>query len=671
MTFMRATGLFAAIVAGAMVWPAEATADDATPAHVTIWNYDVLGDAYRITDPGPVAPVTLVGARNGTFSGAVAVASTKPITGLRASMGKLSMDGADIPAGNVVVRYAVSWTGIRGSPGGLDILLESPPAEVAARKDRALAGVWVTVTVPEGAKAGLYRGQLTVEAKGLPPKKVPVELTVVDWRVPDSNAWRTWIEMIQSPDTLALEYGVPLWSDRHWAMIARSFQLMRPTGSRVVYIPLLRNTNQGNAESMVRWIRQKDGTFKRDYAIMEKYLDLAQKHLGNLKVVVFYTWDTYLVLTWRKQSYVERPKAAGQAQQRWDMRQKGLAVTLLDEKTGNTEPGYVPHYLAPGNRAVWQTVFAELRQRMKRRGLERAMALGMVTDLEPSKQEVTFLQEVSGGLPWVSHAHYRRTRGKPSPNTILSGIADIRYEAHAYGLTYHVNPDKKPVQGWRIPELRVYLDRFGLLNGPALRVRQMPQLNITGEQRGLGRIGADFWPVIRDKRGRRVGKAFARYPENHWRGLNIANYLLAPGATGPVSTARLANLREGLQECEARILIEDALLDAERKQRLGPDLANRARAALDAHQRAMWQSIWSNKAQLETLGAISGRSIYEALWGGLKKVGIKLPGFWDGAARQMRGKENREGIDRFVGSGWLQRNKELFEVAAEVQRRLK
>ena len=117
--------------------------------------------------------------------------------------------------------------------------------------------------------------------------------------------------MIQSPDTLSLEYGVPLWSEKHWAMIARSFQLIRPTGSRVVYIPLLRHTNQGNAESMVRWIRQKDGSYKQDYSVMDKYLDLAQKNLGEPKLVVFYAWDSYLTRTFRKDNYEAKPTTSG------------------------------------------------------------------------------------------------------------------------------------------------------------------------------------------------------------------------------------------------------------------------------------------------------------------------------------------------------------------------
>ena len=241
------------------------------------------------------------------------------------------------------------------------------------------------------------------------------------------------------------------------------------------------------------------------------------------------------------------------------MRQKGLTVTMLDEATGKAEPGHLPLYTAPESRALWQPVYAELRERMKRRGLEKAMALGMVCDQEPSKEEVQFLKEVTGGLAWVCHSHFTRTRNRPSPNGLLRGVGDIRYEAHATK-TYQVDPNKGRFYGWQVPELRADLDRFGEHNGPALRVRQVPQLNVTGQQRGVGRLGGDFWSVVKDARGRRAGQAFARYPENHWRGLNIASWFLAPGPGGPVGTARLENLREGVQECEARILIEGALL---------------------------------------------------------------------------------------------------------------
>ena len=105
---------------------------------------------------------------------------------------------------------------------------------------------------------------------------------------------------------------------------------------------------------------------------------------------------------------------------------------------------------------------------------------------------------------------------------------------------------------------------------------------------GIGRVGADYWHVLKDRQGRRTGPVYARYPESNWRNLDIESWVLAPGPEGPVGTARLENLREGLQECEARIALEDALLDLGRRRRLGNELAQRIQALLDERQRALW-----------------------------------------------------------------------------------
>jgi hypothetical protein len=293
--------------------------------------------------------------------------------------------------------------------------------------------------------------------------------------------------------------------------------------------------------------------------------------------------------------------------------------------------------------------------------------------MEPSKEEVRFLQDVSGGLSWICHAHEYRLGGKlTKPNKQLQGIADIRYEAQARALIFQVNPEKGHLYGWKRNSLSTFIDRFFELNGEPLRIRQITELNITGNQRGVGRLGGDFWNVFKDKRGVRVGQAFSRYPENWWRGLNIANYFLAPGPAGPVATSRLENLREGTQECEARIFIEIALLDANQKARLGADLAQRAQKVLDDHQFAIWRSVWSNQDALKQMGTLSpGRDTYEAIWDTSAKIGLKLPEFWSGEARKMRSDEDRKGFDWFMTSGWQQRNKDLFTAAAEVQQRLK
>ncbi|MEX0886319.1 MAG: glycoside hydrolase domain-containing protein, partial [Phycisphaeraceae bacterium] len=653
-------------------------------ADVRVWNYHVLGDPFTIEDPGEFGAMRIVGTRNGSFSGAVAVESDEPIEGLRANLTtSLASDDGAIADDHVQVRYALPWERTNSRPPGLDILQAEAPRTInAEQSDRILAGVWVTVAIPDDLAPGTYRGELTINARNLDPQTVDIELTVIDWRAPDPGDWRTWIEMIQSPDTLAIEYDLELWSDEHFDMIARSFELIRTSGSRVVYVPLIRETNQGNEQSMVRWIRKADGSLEPDYSIMERYLDIAQEHLGELDLVVFYAWDAYLVMEYRGNSYEERPEVDESAgayaqtqqrrnQQRWDMRQKGLTVTIIDEATGEVEEdGRLPLYLdAEASREIWKPVYDELRVRMRSRGLEDAMALSMVTDVEPTREEVEFFNEVTGGLPWIAHSHPSRISGKPSPNNALRSVGDITYQAHAYNLVYQVNPEEGRMYGWDVPERRAYLCRFGLLNGPPLRVRQMPLLNITGNQRGVGRLGGDFWTAVRDGRGRRAGQAFARYPENHWRGLNINSWFLAPGVDGPVATARLENLREGVLECEARIVIESVLIDDARRQQLDPDLAERAQQVLDDHHWVMWRSIWTNEEELRMLGRISGRSTYEAIWGGLSNAGVDMPGFWEGAARNKRSEEDRKGLAWYVAeSNWQDINERLFTIAAEVQR---
>ncbi|HUT60091.1 MAG TPA: glycoside hydrolase domain-containing protein [Phycisphaerae bacterium] len=647
----------------------------AEPAAVQLWTSDLVSDAQAGKSSGKLGPITIVGARGGAFSGRVVVESTAPIKGLRGSAGSFSMEGTRIPPENVRVRYAVCFDGTwsRWRPQGLDILLESPPGEVAPYGRKVQAAVWVTVQVPKGAKPGLYKGSLKVQAVGLPAKTVPVELKVADWTVPDNQDFRTWVGMIQSPDSLALEYDVPLWSDKHWELIAKSFSHMKVVGCRIVFVPILCRTNFGNAESMVRWIPKGKNRFDYDFTIMEKYLDAAEKHLGKPKLVVFQVWDVYLTSRSLQRSVPFRDREEAKAI-RQSLQGKGPRVTVVAPQTGKpeAEPFYLPPFEDPASMAMWRPLFAELRKRMRGRGLEKTMMLGMIADVEPTKEQTAFLQKASGGLQWAKHAHPGRLLGKPAVgNKLLHKIADLGYEAHVYGVGYQVNPDKGRHYGWRHPELVVRFARNGWPNMISdLQVRLLPMFNITGDQRGIGRVGADVWYVIKDKRGQRAGAAYHRYPEVLWRNLDIESWMLAPGPDGPVATARLENLREGVQLCEARIAIEKALLDPASKAKLGAKLAADCEALLNERQRAMWRTVWPVQADLDKEGVVRARNPIESLWTSWTKKDKSLPGFWDAAARKARRDAAAEGRTWFAASGWQARDEKLFTLAGEVERKL-
>ena len=639
------------------------------PQGLQAWNSDFLMSDFDM-DFGDrcetLHPVKIVAARNGAFCGKVVVGSSQPIRGMKATAGELKSDQASIPASAVGIRYAIPWGDehltipyssqtypyprLANILGGLaESPLEEFPVRVKPPLDRrfalntpnqpdpvpgAVVPVWITVSVPAGAKPGTYKGQIRVEAAGEKPLSVPVELKVANWALPDRQDYRTWVDMVQSPDTLALEYGVDLWSEKHWRMIEQSFQYIGRTGSRVVYVPLVAQTNLGAEQSMVRWIKKDANHYDYDFRIMDRYLDVAEKNMGKPKIVVFWVWEIYLI---EKETYqgkdhlnLEQSIAAREA-----MRGTGPMVTVKDPSTGKVETVALPPYKDPASKALWGPLMAKVQEKVKARGLEKAMMLGMMNDTLPSKIEFQFFADLCPKVPWALHAH-----GGPRFNTLLGGVAPLGYKAQVWGVQFSAG---KSLYGWKQPNLLAYYDRDrDMTPHTPLLWNSMAEISITGDQRGIGRLGADYWPVLKDKNGRKVGFVWGRYLQSSWRNLDLWSHSLAAGPDGPLATARFEAFRQGIQDCEARIVLEAALTDKAAREKLGDDLAARCQAALDERQLAMIMGL-SHRQMNDTL---NNRILS---WRG----GVELAGYmW------------------LLGSGWQERTEKLYTLAGEVQNRL-
>ncbi|MBN2583611.1 MAG: hypothetical protein JXL80_11125 [Planctomycetes bacterium] len=667
------------------------------PKGFQIWNNSMLGADYDLDfgDPGPVLPIKLVGARNGRYSGKVVVGCDKPIRHLRATSGDLSAAGGrTIPASAVRIRYGIPWgreAGVNGQrtiyrssvpqfncyprvPTMLGALAEQPPEEFPVRvveprgADLAIPGqgepvfgavvpVWVTVDVPKNVAAGLFTGRITIAAEGLEPQAVPVEIEVIDYTLPDPQDYRTVMELIQSPDTLVLEYGVKPWSDEHFKLIARSMKLMHEAGVQVLYVPLIAQTNHGNEESMVRWIKTGETSYDYDFSVMDRYLDLAAEQMGTPKVVCFIAWDLYLggagggyKDTWgHNQRSVElRKEYIG----------KGPAVTVVDRKTGDVRTGFLPPYSEPAAKAAWTKLFGELRNRMAKRGWQKATMIGLLSDDWPTEAERQFYRDVTDGLPWVSHSHVPVTRdGAETEDGIVVTAAtsqgNAKVDRVGFRVGYHSavlscmfpmdGPPLGSLHGWNREDMGCYQPRYEYIQ-PASRWRQLMEMNITGRQRGVSRGGADFWPAVRNNRGERVGNVADRYPQSAWRNLDIPWCMFAPGPTGPVSTHHFEAVREGIQECQARILIEEALTDERLKARLGSDLAKRCEDLLVERTDFMLKALGHLQINNEW-GHVTGPEPI------CRQIGVN-------------------GHRWFVGSDWQGRSRRLYNLAGEVSRKL-
>jgi hypothetical protein len=589
----------------------EGVDSSTSPAGLQVWNSPLLRTDFRLDrgDPcEPLRPLTFGGPRNGIFSDKIVVGLPGAIRGLKAAPSELRGPGGVVPASAIRVRYAApggaeygieeaaygvksktQLSGSRWAAGkveALSVLLDAPPEEhrpgPATSSAWTVAPIWLTIKIPKGATPGRYSGKLTVQCEGAKAVEVPIEFEVTDWTLPDPENFQTWTEMVQSPDTLQVEYGVPAWSERHFELIGRSFRLMREVGSKTLYLPLICCTNLGNEESIVRWTKKGDGDYDFDFTLMDKYLDVAQKDLGEAQIVCFIVWEIFMSRSKELSlggSHGDMPGWLNRFKDR--MTDPVVTLTTPDPQTGKPARASFPDYFTDAaSKARWRKLFAQLRERMRKRGLEQAMMLGWFTDCRAQKEEIDFWRDVTGDMPWVSHAHFKVAR-------VAGQAIKTGYNTSIHDINRPLDPAKQRSYGWKKdpvlwaqqllrPGSRGEMDML-----PGSMWGAMTEITLAGGQRGFGRLGGDMWFVLKNKAGLRTNRVYDRYPWSCWPNLELCCSLLAPGPDGAVATAHFEQLREGVQECEARIFIEQALCDPARREKLGPDLANRCQALLD------------------------------------------------------------------------------------------
>ncbi len=543
------------------------------PAGVQAWVADMHDRLYStefLPSGGRCGTARFVGAPNGTYSAQIAVGTGRELTGLKASPGPLlSPGGRALPAGALRVlpmaARPISDLGqlasrgmARMSPGArmhfafqrygegpadprgewlrrlnfFDHISRTWPEKVPADTCQAL---WVYLDVPADAKAGKYAGRVTVTADGIDPIPVPVEAEVIGWRVPDPRDFQTFLALEQSPYGVARQYKVPLWSDEHFRLLAESFRQLGRIGNDWLFVPVLAHTEFGNLnDSPVRWIRRRDGSLAFDYRIADRYVDLAVKHMGPPRVICFVVMQGC---------------------------RNPTAVPLLDEATGR----WAKLELYSGSRhfrSAWSAFAASLWGHMSSRGLQKRMLWGFCWDGISDPALLKLLAEFAPEVKWARGCHSRY------PDETFHAVSTIILE---------MLPARSR-RGWRNPYLHMVNPRWGnttaCANGTSnpFAFRLLIDRALVAGHRGVARLGADYWSGTWLRGYGRLPYLYAGMP---------GAFLLWPGARGAESSARFEALREGVQETEARVFLEQAL----DRGLLARADADRAQRALDAHNR--------------------------------------------------------------------------------------
>jgi len=555
----------------------------ARPGGGQVWVEDVnsLFSILRYGDPfEPPRPVRIAGVANGIHSGQVVIGSTLPIEGLTATVGELkARDGAGvIPADRIDIRYAAAnalgvnvrrtGMGLARAPWnpvpGFSALMDDPPAKIAPAtlktrpRDRLALGlpakatpaavqpIWVTVRIPKAAPAGTYTGTLTITARGIKPIRVPIELLVSGWTLPEARDFRTFVGLYQSPLSVAIQYGAPMWSDAHLAAMDRSWRLMGMLGNNLLVIPLVKRTMFGNDDSYVPWVG-RDGRYTFDFTAHDKLVRLAMKHC-RIRVIAY---QVYLPSGWT-------PPAPD----------KPTFVTTIDPDTGERGELKLPPFGTAEALALWKPLMDAIPARLKALGAgDVKVVLGIGQDGGIHKTVIEHFAQIAPGLKWEYGAH-NRPRG-------------WRLKPYDFAEYLYVPKDLPPAgqakAGWRDKDVILMSQRIHDRGQTPMVVRTMAERALLIGDRGPGRMCLDYWPVQGARKGNHGGSLFSRWPESSAaQRTPHLKIMSCPGPAGAVPTVKTMAFREGLQEAEARIFLADALAAG----RVPADLAGRVRAAL-------------------------------------------------------------------------------------------
>ncbi|MCG3180967.1 MAG: hypothetical protein BIFFINMI_03334 [Phycisphaerae bacterium] len=524
--------------------------------------HDRLSADYYGDPNDALRPITIQAARNGAFNAAVAASSDAPIAGLVASVTDLKGPAGVIPASAVDVSYALLTDGATRIESSrryycYDGLTAKAPAEVPVDKGGggAVQPVWIRVNVPRDAAAGLYKGELRIIATGLAqPTVVPVELNVADFVLPDPQQFRTGMTVYVSPTSESMAYKVPMWSEEHWKLVEQSLRLLGRVGNDLANIPVVDRTQFGNDDGWVYWIRTPDGTWDYDFTVFDRYMDLYQKWVGDPTFVVLQIWH-----------------AGGWSSRKVD---DPNTVTVLDPKTGEKTHMQVPVFATAESKKFWSDFVAAARARLKKRGLEKALSIGILSDSTAPAEVLKMFAEIAPDMGWMRGCH-SASRAK-APYGLGSGTgANVVLHEHCYGMTIQ-DPAKLIEKIWDqavCPAAAYFRCDFDPLSPMGFHLT--PERALYQGKRGVGRIGLDFW-AFPDASKRSYDDVYNRWPQSSCAQRRPTVMKLAWHAPeGPITTQRFEMLCQGLQEAEAMIVIADAVDN--RPDKLGADLAARCR----------------------------------------------------------------------------------------------
>ena len=199
--------------------------------------------------------------------------------------------------------------------------------------------VWLSVNVPSNIDAGTYTGNIEVlSSKG--SSTLQLKVRVQDQVLPQPKDWKHRLDLWQNPWVLARYNNLEPWSEQHKSLLKQHLKMYADAGGKFITTYAVHSPWADNSymieETMIEWIKGKDGKFRFDYSIFDDYVQLAMD-AGVTDAITIYT-----PIPW------------------------GNRFRILNEKSGEYEyPSWTPE--ADSFKIVWNVFLTDLKLHLQKK----------------------------------------------------------------------------------------------------------------------------------------------------------------------------------------------------------------------------------------------------------------------------------------------------------------
>jgi hypothetical protein len=239
--------------------------------------------------------------------------------------------------------------------------------------------VWLSVQVPGDVPAGKYSGTITINA--IKKFNLKISLNVLNHLLPPPAQWKFDLDLWQSADAIAKVHGVKLWSNEHFDLMKPYFTMLAGAGQKTITAFIINQPWGDNHiyykdPTLITWTRKKDGSWKFDYTVFDRYISFMMscginKHINCYSMV---TWDL---------AYIYYDEAAGK------------------ETSIKAKPG------SPEFTEYWTTMLKDFTKHLKAKGWFEMTAIAMdERSMESMIAVIALLKQIDPGWKTALAGNY-------------------------------------------------------------------------------------------------------------------------------------------------------------------------------------------------------------------------------------------------------------------------